>query len=162
MLLQLPGLKKFSANLQTEKEKDNFRRHLRKYINIYLPDCAFEVASTNRYTLSTHEAAVTARKYIRKGEVVKYLCGVQITMTEEEEEFIKESRRDFSIVCSGRNRNQRPSLFLGPGRFANHDCDANARLMTSGKDGMEIIALRPIEIGDEITVSYGTFSIDTI
>jgi hypothetical protein len=52
-------------------------------------------------------------------------------------------------------RNKSASLFLGPARFANHDCGANARLMTTGKEGMEILALRDIEIGEEITVSYG-------
>jgi histone-lysine N-methyltransferase SUV420H len=156
----LPGLKKFSDALKTDKEKEDFRKHLRKYMSIYLPDCPFEVSSTNRYTVSTHEASVTARKYIKKNETIKYLCGVQITMTEEEEEFIKQSRRDFSIVCSGRNLNARPSLFLGPGRFANHDCNANARLQTSGKDGMEIRAFRDIEIGEEITVSYGDHFFD--
>lgn len=152
-LLELPALKKFSQKLRTDKEKDDFRRHLRRYVNIYLPDCPFEVSSTNRYTIVTQEAAVTARRYIKKGEVVKYLCGIQVIMTEEEEEMIKSSRRDFSIVVSSRNRTA--SLFLGPARFANHDCGANARLMTAGAAGMEIIAVTDIEIGDEITVSYG-------
>ncbi|PVH81263.1 hypothetical protein DL98DRAFT_559980 [Cadophora sp. DSE1049] len=152
-ILELPALKKFSQNLKTDKEKDDFRRHLRKYVSIYLPDCPFEVSSTNRYTIVTHEAAVTARRYIKKGEVVKYLCGIQVIMTEEEEELIKSSRRDFSIVVSSRNKTA--SLFLGPARFANHDCGANARLMTSGAVGMDIIAVTDIEIGDEITVSYG-------
>ncbi|TVY15485.1 Histone-lysine N-methyltransferase SET9 [Lachnellula arida] len=152
-LLALPGLKKFVESLKTEKEKDDFRRHLKKYVAIYLPDCPFEVATTNRYTVVTHEAAVTARRYIKKGEVVKYLCGIQVIMTEEEEEHIKSSRRDFSIVVSSRNKSA--SLFLGPARFANHDCGANAKLMTTGSAGMEIIAVTDIEIGDEITVSYG-------
>jgi len=155
-LIALPGLKKFSDSLKTEKEKDDFRRHLRKYVNIYLPDCPFEVSSTNRYTVVTQEAAVTARRFIKKGEVVKYLCGIQVIMTEEEEELIKSSRRDFSIVVSSRNKSA--SLFLGPARFANHDCGANARLMTSGTAGMDIIAVTNIEIGDEITVSYGVWS----
>jgi [histone H4]-N-methyl-L-lysine20 N-methyltransferase len=154
-LLALPGLKKSVESLKTEKEKDDFRRHLKKYVAIYLPDCPFEVASTNRYTVVTHEAAVTARRFIKKGEVVKYLCGIQVIMTEEEEEHIKSSRRDFSIVVSSRNK--AASLFLGPARFANHDCGANAKLMTTGSAGMEIIAVRDIEIGDEITVSYGKF-----
>ncbi len=153
-LLALPGLKKFLDSLKTEKEQDDFQRHLRRYINIYLPDCPFEVASTNRYTVVTHEAAVTARRFIKKGEVVKYLCGIQVIMTEEEEDSIKHSRRDFSIVISSRNR--AASLFLGPARFANHDCGANARLQTAGIAGMEIYAIRDIELGDEITVSYGT------
>ncbi|KAE9367812.1 hypothetical protein N431DRAFT_471212 [Stipitochalara longipes BDJ] len=152
-LLALAGLKKFCDGLRTEKEKDDFRKHLRKYINIYLAECPFEVSSTNRYTVVTQEASVTARTFIKKGQVVKYLCGIQVIMTEEEEEMIKSSRRDFSIVVSSRNKSA--SLFLGPARFANHDCGANARLMTSGSAGMEILAVRDIEIGDEITVSYG-------
>lgn len=154
-LLALSGLKKFSDSLKTQKEKDDFRKHLRRYINIYLPDCPFEVSSTNRYTVATWEASVTARQYIKKGQTVKYLTGIQILMTEEEEEAIKSSRRDFSIVVSSRKKIA--SLFLGPARFANHDCGANARLTTQGNSGMDIIAVRDIEIGDEITVSYGTF-----
>ncbi|RDL38162.1 Histone-lysine N-methyltransferase [Venustampulla echinocandica] len=152
-LLALPGLKKFLGSLKTEKEKDDFRKHLRKYISIYLPDCPFEVSTSNRYTIDTHEAAVTTRRLIKKGEVVKYLCGIQVIMTPEEEDHIKKSRRDFSIVVSSRNKSA--SLFLGPARFANHDCGANAKLMTTGNAGMEIIAVRNIELGEEVTVSYG-------
>lgn len=152
-LLELQGLKKFFLNLKTDKEKSDFRQHLRKYINIYLPDCPFEVSSTNRYTVATHEAAVTARRLIRKGEVIKYLSGIQVIMTPEEEEHIGLSRRDFSIVISSRNKTA--SLFLGPARFANHDCGANARLMTSGTTGMDIIAVKDIDVGEEITVTYG-------
>ncbi|KAG0647659.1 Histone-lysine N-methyltransferase [Hyphodiscus hymeniophilus] len=152
-LLALSGLRKFMENLKTEKEKDDFRKHLRRYVNTYSLDCPFEVSSTNRYTVVTQEAAVIARRFIRKGEVVKYLCGVQVVMTEEEEDLIKHTRRDFSIVISSRKGSA--SLFLGPARFANHDCGANARLQTAGKDGMEIYAIQDIDIGDEITVSYG-------
>lgn len=148
-------MKKFCADLKTDKEKADFRKHLRRYINIYLPDCPFEVSSTNKYTVVTHEASITARQFIKKGTVVKYLCGVQVMMTDEEEEAIKSSRRDFSIVVSSRKGST--SLFLGPARFANHDCESNARLLTSGSAGMEIVAIADIEVGDEITVSYGMF-----
>jgi histone-lysine N-methyltransferase SUV420H len=120
---------------------------------MYMPDCPFEISSTNRYTVVTHEAAVTARKFIKKGEIVKYLCGIQVIMTPEEEADIAQRKRDFSIVISSRNKSA--SLFLGPARFANHDCGANARLMTTGLVGMEIIAAKDIEIGEEITVTYG-------
>ncbi|KAI9733712.1 MAG: Histone-lysine N-methyltransferase set9 [Claussenomyces sp. TS43310] len=152
-LLALSGLRKFMFGLKSEKEQEDFKRHLRRYINIYMADCPFEVASTNRYTIVTHEAAVTARKFIKKGETVKYLCGVQVVMTSEEEDDINLRRRDFSIVISSRNKSA--SLFLGPARFANHDCNANARLMTTGFAGMEIIAVRNIDVGEEITVTYG-------
>lgn len=151
--LELPGLKKYIGNLRTEQEKSWFRRHLRKYISIYLPSCPFEVSTTNRYTITTHEAAVTARKPIKKGHTIKYLCGTMVSMTPEEEEDLDLTRRDFSIVMSSRKKT--PSLFLGPARFANHDCDASGKLVTRGSEGMEVVATRDIKVGEEITVSYG-------
>ena len=152
-LLELPGLKKYVALLQTEREKEDFRRHMRKYINIWQCDCPFEVSTTNRYTIVTYEAAVTARRAIRRGETIKYLCGNLVAMTNDEEKDLDLTRRDFSIVMSSRKKT--PSLFLGPARFANHDCNANAKLVTRGTDGMQVIAQRDIELGDEITVNYG-------
>ena len=152
-LLELPGLRKFHNNLKSDREKENFRKHMRKYINIWSTDCPFEVSTTNRYTIVTHEAAVTARRNIKKGDVIKYLCGNKVAMTPEEENDLDLTRRDFSIVVSSRKKI--PSLFLGPARFANHDCNANARLVTRGSDGMEVVAVHDIQEGDEITVTYG-------
>ena len=152
-LLGLPGLRKFHNNLKSDREKENFRKHMRKYINIWNTDCPFEVSTTNRYTIVTHEAAVTARRNIKKGDVIKYLCGNKVAMTPEEENDLDLTRRDFSIVVSSRKKI--PSLFLGPARFANHDCNANARLITRGSDGMEVVAVHDIQEGDEITVTYG-------
>lgn len=158
-LLALPGIAKFYRGLGSEDEKEHFERHLRKYINIYLPDCPFEVATTNRYTITTAEACIVARKLIKRGETVKFLQGIQVEMTEKEEKELS-SRTDFSIVLSSRRK--RPSLFLGPARFANHDCDSNARLNTTGPHGIHIVARRDITPGEEITVTYGEdyFGID--
>lgn len=152
-LLATDGFRRFVNGLKTDKEKDDFRRHLRRYAQIYLPDCPFEVNSTNRYTVVTHEAAVTARRDIRRNESIKYLSGIQVTMTPEEEKEIAVRKKDFSIVVSSRNKCA--SLFMGPARFANHDCEANAKLMTTSHAGIEIIATRNIDVGDEITVTYG-------
>ncbi|KAL8732033.1 MAG: hypothetical protein Q9166_002985 [cf. Caloplaca sp. 2 TL-2023] len=152
-LLQLPGLRKFHSSLKSDRERDDFQRHMRKYINIWLPDCPFEVSTTNRYTIVTQEAAVTARRDIQRGETVKYLVGNLVPMTPDEEKDLGLTRRDFSIVMSSRKKT--PSIFLGPARFANHDCKANARLVTSGSEGMQIVAAQDIGIGDEITVTYG-------
>ncbi|KAF4119371.1 [histone H4]-N-methyl-L-lysine20 N-methyltransferase [Geosmithia morbida] len=152
-LLATDGIRRFVNGLKTDREKDDFRRHLRRYAQIYLPDCPFEVNSTNRYTIVTHEAAVTARRYIRRNESVKYLSGIQVTMTPKEEEEIAFRKKDFSVVVSSRNKCT--SLFMGPARFANHDCGANAKLMTTSHAGIEIIATRDIEVGEEITVTYG-------
>lgn len=141
------------AGLKDEKEKEHFTRHLTRYVKIYMPDCPFEVTTTNRYTITDHEASVKARKQINPREEIKYLTGVQVAMTEEQEKTLELARKDFSLVISSRKKTR--SLFLGPARFANHDCDANARLSTKGYDGMQIVAVKPIDIGDEITVSYG-------
>ena len=152
-LLTVNGVKKFTDRLETSRERDDFQKHLRKYVNIWLPDCPFEVATTNRYTIVTQEAAVYARRGIKKEDAIKYLCGNLVAMTEEEEKDLDLTRRDFSIVMSSRKKT--PSLFLGPARFANHDCNANARLTTTGSDGMQIVAVKDIQKDEEITVTYG-------
>lgn len=152
-LLQLAGFKKYYSLLKTEREKEDFRRHMRKYINMWLPDCPFEVSTTNRYTIVTQEASTTARRPIKQGDTIKYLCGNLVAMTPEEEKDLDLTRRDFSIVMSSRKKT--PSLFLGPARFSNHDCKANARLVTRGSDGMQVYAVRNIRVGEEITVNYG-------
>ncbi|KAG6043914.1 hypothetical protein E4U39_004013 [Claviceps sp. Clav50 group G5] len=152
-LLATDGLKRFLNSLKTAKEKDDFKRHLHRYVQIYLPDCAWEVSSTNRYTIVSHEASITARRYIKRNEAIKYLSGIQVVITPAEEQEISVRKKDFSIVVSSRSKST--SLFMGPARFANHDCDANAKLMTTGHAGIVIVAVRPIEAGEEITVSYG-------
>ncbi|OKL61644.1 Histone-lysine N-methyltransferase set9 [Talaromyces atroroseus] len=159
-LLAMTGLSKYLQRLPNDREREWFKRHLRKYIHIYLPDCPFEISTTNRYTITEHEASVVARRDIKKGEEIKYLCGTLVSMTREEELDLDLSRKDFSIVMSSRRKS--PSLFLGPARFANHDCNANGRLATRGSDGMQVVAARDIELGEEITVSYGDdyFGID--
>ncbi|KAI0528036.1 hypothetical protein F5B22DRAFT_632545 [Xylaria bambusicola] len=151
-LLATDGLRKFFNGLKTPKERDDFRAHLRRYMHIYLPDCPFEVSSTNRYTIYSHEAAITARKYIKRGQPIKYLSGIQVMITAKEDKELAKRKKDFSIVVSSRNKCA--ALFMGPARFANHDCNANARLMITGQTGIEIVATQNIDVGDEITVSY--------
>lgn len=152
-ILNLCGMRRFFEKLGSADEKENFQRHLRKYVDMYMPNCPFEVNTTNRYTIETQEASITARKDINKGEVIKYLTGIQVAITKQEEKDLDVTRRDFSIVMSSRKKT--PSLFLGPARFANHDCDANAKLSTVGLHGMQIVATKDIEVGEEITVTYG-------
>lgn len=148
------------ANLPSPREKEWFRRHLRKYVQMYHPDCPFEVTTTNRYIITQHEAAICARKFIKSGQEIKYLSGTLVSMTKEEELDLGLTRKDFSVVMSSRRKT--PSFFLGPARFANHDCDANGRLVTRGNEGMSVMATRNIYEGEEITVSYGEdyFGID--
>ncbi|KAL4791137.1 Alpha/Beta hydrolase protein [Aspergillus venezuelensis] len=159
-ILEMSGMKRYLASLRNDREKDWFRKHLRKYIQMYLPDCPFEVTTTNRYTIIEHEAAICARRFVPQGQEIKYLAGTLVPMTKEEEQDLDLKRKDFSIVMSSRRKT--PSFFLGPARFANHDCNANGRLVTRGNEGMQVVATRDIYIGEEITVSYGEdyFGID--
>ena len=152
-LLRLPGVKRYLSSLRTSGEKEQFRRHFHKYINMYMTDCPFEVSTTNRYTITSYEAAITARRRIKEGETIKYLTGTLVPLTAEESNDLDLTQRNFSIVVSSRRKNG--SIFLGPARFANHDCEANGRLVPTGNDGMEVRAMKNIEVGEEITVTYG-------
>ncbi|KAL2152905.1 hypothetical protein VTH82DRAFT_4060 [Thermothelomyces myriococcoides] len=151
-LLSTDGLRKFHDSLKTAKEREDFKSHLRRYMSIYLPDCPFEVNATNRYTIESYEASITARRPIRRNEAIKYLIGIQVTITPEEEAQLALRKKDFSLVVSSRSK--LTSLFMGPARFANHDCNANARLVTGGQAGIQIFACRDIAVGEEITVTY--------
>jgi histone-lysine N-methyltransferase SUV420H len=152
-LLATDGLRKFCASLKTPKEKEDFKSHMRRYMSIYLPDCPFEINATNRYTIVSFEASITARKFIKRNEPIKYLAGTQVVITPEEEEKLAALKKDFSLVVSSRNKCT--NLFMGPARLCNHDCDANARLVRRGQASIDIIACRDIEVGEEITVTYG-------
>jgi [histone H4]-N-methyl-L-lysine20 N-methyltransferase len=147
MLLQVPDLKAFSDSLVSDEDKESFQEHIRKYVDIYLPDCPFEVSRTTRYT-SEPEAAIKARKDIEKGEII-YLGGTQTSFIGEEAPDLS----DFSITES--NRRKILSRMLGPARFANHGCEPNARLEPSeSSERVKVIALRKIRAGEEITIFY--------
>ena len=118
---------------------------IRKRDGYFLP---VEVSATNRYTITSYEAAITARRRIKEGETIKYLTGTLVPLTAEESNDLDLTQRNFSIVVSSRRKNG--SIFLGPARFANHDCDANGRLVPTGNDGMEVRAMKNIEVGEEI------------
>jgi histone-lysine N-methyltransferase SUV420H len=158
-ILELPGLRQYSESLRSPNEVKDFQYHMRKYLDIYLPDCPFEISSTYRYSASNPEnsslkpeASFVARKHIKCGEEIKYLCGILVPLHEEELALLSKDGRDFSIVESSRKKTV--SLMLAPARFVNHRCDSNARLDLKGSAGAIITAIKNIEPGHEITVFY--------
>lgn len=152
-ILSLVGVKRAYERLGSKEEQDHFRDHLVRYLAPYLPECPWEVSTTNRYTIDNQEAAVFARQNITQHSKIEYLVGIQVPISPEEEKNLDLTRRDFSIVRSARRKTS--YLFLGPARFANHDCDANARLTTAASSAMHVIATKDIARGEEITVTYG-------
>lgn len=153
-LLAVDGLSQFFNRLDSTKQR-HFGLHLRLYMQIYIRDCPFEISSTNQYAVRTNgaEASITARQLIKRCDTVKYLCGTLAVMSPEEENELSRRKRDFSILVS--SRNGRASLLMGPARFVNHDCRPNAEIRARER-GVEIVALREISVGEEVTVSYGS------
>lgn len=151
--VELSGIRNFLDKISTSNSlRTDFIRHTRRYLSIYLPDSPFEVSATNRYNLSRPEACVLARKALKKGDTIRYLTGAMIKMSSEDEEAYTHGKTDFSIIYSSRVGGM--SLLLGPARFVNHDCQPNAKFITSNKDHIHLHVVRDIELGHEITVSY--------
>lgn len=120
------------------------------YIVLFSPNCPFEINTTHQYSV-TPEACITARKPIQQG-FIKSLTGVLVAIDKDESDLLDVTGRNFSIVASSRKRYA--SLFLGPGRFVNHDCSANSELRLVNSV-IQVIAMRYIRVGEEITVNYG-------
>ncbi|KAF8454613.1 hypothetical protein BDZ91DRAFT_557733 [Kalaharituber pfeilii] len=148
---QLSAVKAFIDGLNDEWKQSEFLKHARRYMQIYHPEAGFEVNSTTRYTLNTPEACVMARRPLKTGETIKFLSGVMVLMTDEEEENLDESS-DFSIICTSRMKGT--SVLLGPARFVNHDCNPNCKFITTNKDNVSLTVIRDIKLGEEITIKY--------
>jgi histone-lysine N-methyltransferase SUV420H len=135
------------------ENRDYFRQHLQRYASIYISDCPFKITATKRYKAKPSESSVTARRDIEASKTIKYLAGVQVGVYDHQEESLASAENDFSLIVSSRRNTC--SLLLGPVRFANHDCNANARFAAVGSTGVQVISTKPIRRGDEITVDYG-------
>jgi histone-lysine N-methyltransferase SUV420H len=157
-LVELRGLRVLVESLTTAEKRRYFLGLLHLYLSMYRTDCRYEVVSTTRYTGSTQEAAIIARALIPGRATITYLGGVLLSLTPDELERLTKSLRDFSVVSSSYRRFASSQIFLGPGRFVNHDCQPNAELCHTRSNEIVIVALRDIVIGEEITINYGPAS----
>ncbi|CCH45789.1 Histone-lysine N-methyltransferase [Wickerhamomyces ciferrii] len=128
-----------------------FKRQARRYFEMYLPECGFEMMTSDRYEAKSGstEGAIVAKKEFLPGDEIKFLTGTFSELKPEEEDDLDKS--DFSVIHMTSRAN--PCLMLGPSRFINHDCDSNAKF-SSTKSGMRIFATKKILVGEEVTVSY--------
>ncbi|KAL0635734.1 histone lysine methyltransferase Set9 [Maublancomyces gigas] len=152
--LELNGVKQYLnkvSNKSPNAEVD-FVKHARRYLSMYSPDAGFEVSSTNRYNPLCPEACVISRRAFRRGEPIKYLTGAMVRMSSAEEDAFTHGATDFSIIYSSRVGGM--SLLLGPARFVNHDCEPNAKFVTTNKDNVTLLLERDIDVGEELTVKY--------
>ncbi|KAI5852657.1 hypothetical protein DFP73DRAFT_589730 [Morchella snyderi] len=149
-LMELNGVKQFLNKVLYKNP--NAEADFMKYLSMYASDSPFEVGSTNRYNPLAPEACIIARRNFHRGDTIKYLTGAMVPMTPSEEDEFAGSQADFSIIYSSRVGGM--SLLLGPARFVNHDCEPNAKFVTTNKENVTLIVERDIELGDEITVNY--------
>lgn len=147
-LLQLDKFTQFIASCSGTKHA--FGIHLRKYLNIYLPDCPFEVSNTDRFGPKGQGAAIIAREFVKKGQDIKYLQGIKARVDTNEQEAMKHSGQDFSLL----KLDIGTYTMVGPASLVNHSREFNARLSRRGLS-IQVIAEEDIEIGQEITIYYG-------
>lgn len=153
-LFKLPCFKKFRVC----KEKSNsqsewFDRQLQSYLQIYTSECPFRIGESECLSGIDREAAVFAKMGFKKGEIIRFLSGVCVPLTKEEETQLQSSGQDFSILQS--TRYEPAAMFLGPARFVNHDCRANSEIIRPNSSTAYVVAVHEILEGDEITVFYG-------
>jgi hypothetical protein len=155
----------FLSNLDYESLIE-FYLHTKRYLQVYACDTGYEIAKTFRYSSNgKHEAAVISTKRWLPHERALSLCGRSIELSFEEEAKLGDENgknRDFSVLYSTRNKCF--CLFLGPARFVNHDCNPNCQVRTKlffdqfmslSNNVICFVAVRPIEIGEEMTTFYG-------
>lgn len=92
-----------------------------------------------------------ASRQIKRGEVINIIGGTEYSEREVDDLIEKGKLRvddDFQI--------DEDKFLVGPGKdyFTNHSCDPNAGI----KNVKQIVAIRDIEIDEEITIDYSTIS----
>ncbi|KNE66937.1 hypothetical protein AMAG_11412 [Allomyces macrogynus ATCC 38327] len=187
---QTAWLKKWLTGSVPIAQIAHFCRHMRRYVAMYTPAAGFDVVESRRYESAQppaanklRQAALVATRAYKPGEVLKLCSGHALALTPAEEDALQDAARDFSVLHS--SRLNAFCLFLGPGRFANHDCEPNIDFVirrrtlppvyaaviadvgdppntTTVPHASEIYmrATREIRAGEELTVSYGRHYFD--
>lgn len=153
--LELEPTKILLNHLRDEFTIQEFKKHLKGYLDIYSPKCGFEISTSDRYQVrtKTSEACIVARKQFEPDEMVEFLTGTFARLTKEEEEMLGGS--DFSVIqlSDHKSKFDTSHLMLGPTRFLNHDCKPNAEFRkVGGRAALKTI--KTILPGEEITVLY--------
>lgn len=153
-ILQVDCLEKCRVpNGRSNPQSKWFNKQLRSYLQIYNTKCRFKIAESEHLSGIDREAAVFATKPFKRGEIIQFLSGVCVPLTEEEVLQLEASGKDFSLIDSPCSKN---AMFLGPARFVNHDCKANSLIVRPARSlTAQIVALKHIRKGEEITVFYG-------
>lgn len=152
-MYKLQGLRELYDGLCSNGQRQLLKELLLAYIRIYSPSSAFEICTTSQYLLE-EEACVISTRYIAAKETIKNLCGRCLPLNEEEVKLLMAEGKDFSILY--KTRYYPTSQLVGPLHLLNHSCQPNAKLEVMGERfSIKVVAIRPIAVGDEITICYG-------
>ncbi|KAJ9079817.1 histone lysine methyltransferase Set9 [Entomophthora muscae] len=136
--------------------------HIKRFLMLYHPNAGIEISSTRQYEQLTvgsvkkptfTQACILATKEFKKDEDIQYLQGFFSPLTPQQLDRLKADGSDFSVMLF--SRKVKSHLLLGPARFVNHDCNPNTAFQFHDTQSIIFRALRPIDFGEEITVSYG-------
>ncbi|KXS18254.1 hypothetical protein M427DRAFT_132992 [Gonapodya prolifera JEL478] len=147
------SFRKFMS-IKSSKQMAQFREHVNRYLLMYHPQAGYEISRTYRYSRVSQkaEACILATRNWVPGEQINLCTGYIAILTEEDEDWL--SDRDFSVITLSSKKAS--SLFLGPARFVNHDCEPNCVFTPQKRTNIIwFTVVRPIGRGEEITASYG-------
>ncbi|TIB01362.1 hypothetical protein E3P96_02395 [Wallemia ichthyophaga] len=133
--------------------KSLFKDHLHVYTLLFHPSTPFEVCFNRRLSSLTHkeEYSLIATKNITSNTPVKNCLATLTKITPKQDQILTDSNNDWSVLTSLSSGTR---IFLGPARFANHDCNNNCQLQRT-KDHINLVTIRCIRKGDEILLNYG-------
>ncbi|KIW09647.1 hypothetical protein PV08_12103 [Exophiala spinifera] len=145
--------RRLQMGLATE-EQDQVNRQLQTYLAIFRWRCPFDILHTWQFDGVNADLAVRARQTFCPGQTIKGLEGRLVEAPEEAVEQQRQADMVSSIVES--ERFGQTFFMTSLARFVNHACDPNAKLVVRSRRYVDVVAIKEITLGEEVTVHYGS------
>lgn len=151
-LLSLEFIKKHLRRKQLSY-KSLFRDHLHVYSLLFHPSTPFEIRYNSRLSEFTKksEYSLVATRNIPKDTLISNCLATLIKISHDQDKVLRDSNNDWSILTSLTTGTR---IFLGPARFANHDCDNNVQLERT-QNHVYFRTKQWITPGQEVLLNYG-------